>query len=152
MPVELRLGALKRTRWHEYLVRFVMGGVITAFAGWAAGRYGAVPGGLLLAFPAIFPASATLLEKHERAKRRQAGIPSTIRGRLAAALEARGAVLGAVGGMAFGAVVWRLLPHSRPSATLALALGSWLAVSSALWYLRKHHPWARATRSRATRP
>lgn len=142
-PIELRLGALKRTRWHEYLVRFVLGGLVTAFAGWVAGRYGPVPGGLLLAFPAIFPASATLLEKHEQAKKRRAGIPATIRGRLAAALEARGAVMGAVGGMGFAGLLWRCLPQGSPVLTLLLALASWLVVSSLLWYARKHHPWAR---------
>lgn len=152
MPIELNLGALKRTRWHEYLVRFVLGGLVTAFAGWVASRYGAVPGGLLLAFPAIFPASATLLEKHEQAKKRRAGISSTIRGRLAAGLEARGAVMGAIGGMGFGALVWNLLPQGSPGLTLLLALVSWLAISSLLWYLRKHHPWARSVRSGLRRP
>lgn len=62
-------------------------------------KFGPVFGGLFLAFPAIFPASATLLEKHERDKKRKAGIASTVRGRLAAALDARGAVMGAFGGM-----------------------------------------------------
>lgn len=152
MPIELNFGALKRTRWHEYLVRFVLGGLITAFAGWLASRYGPVPGGLFLAFPAIFPASATLLEKHEQARKRRAGISSTIRGRLAAGLEARGAVMGAIGGMGFGAVVWKLLPQGRPALTLLLALVSWLAISSLLWYLRKHHPRAHPARSGLRRP
>jgi hypothetical protein len=147
MLIQLNFGALKRTRWQEYLSRFVLGGLITAATGWLATRYGPVLGGLFLAFPAIFPASATLLEKHERAKKRKAGIASTIRGRLAAALEARGAIMGAIGGMAFGALVWKLLPHASLSATLLLALLTWLAVSSLLWYLRKHHTGLRATRS-----
>jgi hypothetical protein len=152
MVITLNLGALRRTRWHEYLTRFVLGGIVTAVTGWLASRYGPVLGGLFLAFPAIFPASATLLEKHERAKKRKAGIASTIRGRLAAALDARGAVMGALGGMAFGAVVWRILPQSSLSAALVLALVSWLAISSLLWYVRKHHPWKRPARSKpATR-
>jgi len=137
--IKLNLGAVKRTRWQEYLTRFVLGGLITAMTGWLAGRYGPVLGGLFLAFPAIFPASATLLEKHERAKKRDAGIASTIRGRLAAALDARGAVMGAIGGMAFAALAWKLLPHVTLTATLALALAAWFAVSSMLWYVRKHH-------------
>ena len=139
MIIKLNLGAVKRTRWQEYLTRFVLGGLITAMTGWLAGRYGPVLGGLFLAFPAIFPASATLLEKHERAKKRDAGIASTIRGRLAAALDARGAVMGAIGGMAFATLAWQLLPHLTLTATLALALAAWLAVSSMLWYVRKHH-------------
>lgn len=146
MVITVNFGALRRTRWHQYLTRFVLGGLITAVAGGLASRYGPVLGGLFLAFPAIFPASATLLEKHEREKKRKAGIASTIRGRLAAALDARGAVMGALGGMAFGAIMWKLLPHSSLSAALALALVSWFAISSLLWYVRKHHPWNRPTR------
>jgi Protein of unknown function (DUF3147) len=141
MVIKLHLGGVKRTRWQEYLTRFVLGGLITAMTGWLANRYGPVLGGLFLAFPAIFPASATLLEKHERAKKREAGIAPTIRGRLAAALDARGALMGAIGGMAFAALVWKLLPHSTLSATLILALASWCAVSGLLWYVRKHHSW-----------
>lgn len=146
MIITVNPGALRRTRWHEYLTRFVLGGLITAVTGWLASRYGPVVGGLFLAFPAIFPASATLLEKHERAKKRKAGIAPTIRGRLAAALDARGAVMGALGGMGFGAIMWKFLPHSSLSAALALALISWFAISSLLWYVRKHHPWNRPTR------
>jgi hypothetical protein len=36
---------------------------MTAIPGWIASKYGPVVGGLFLAFPAIFPASATLVEK-----------------------------------------------------------------------------------------
>jgi hypothetical protein len=145
--IKLKFGALRRTRWHEYLTRFVLGGLITALTGWLAGRYGPVLGGLFLAFPAIYPSSATLLESHERAKKRNAGIVATIRGRLAAALEARGAVMGGIGLIAFAAVVWQVLPRIGLSATLLLALLTWLAVSSLLWYLRKHPPWGRASGS-----
>lgn len=147
MVIKLDISALQRTQWHEYLIRFVLGGLITAVTGWLASQFGPVFGGLFLAFPAIFPASATLLEKHERDKKRRAGITLTIRGRLAAALDARGAVMGAFGGMAFAAIAWKSLPHGGLSATLLLALVGWFAVSSLLWYVRKHHPWARPTRT-----
>lgn len=146
MVISLNFDALKRTQWHEYLTRFVLGGIVTALTGWLASRFGPVFGGLFLAFPAIFPASATLLERHERDKKRGAGIACTIRGRLAAALDARGALMGALGGMAFAAVVWRSLSHGYPFETLLLALASWLAASSLLWYVRRHHPWARSAR------
>ena len=46
-----------------------------------------------MAFPAIFPASATLIEKHEKERKARAGIRNTLRGRQAAALDAPGAVL-----------------------------------------------------------
>jgi uncharacterized membrane protein (GlpM family) len=143
MLVTLEFRALKQTRWHEYLTRFILGGLVTALTGWLAHRFGPIFGGLFLAFPAIFPASATLLEKHEREKKLKAGITFTIRGRLAAALDARGALMGALAGMAFGALVWKVLPRGNWPVTLILALGCWLVVSSLLWYIRKHHPWAR---------
>ncbi len=145
--IKLKIGALRRTRWHEYLTRLVLGGLITSLTGWLAGRYGPVLGGLFLAFPAIYPCSATLLESHERARQRNAGIVVTMRGRRAAAVEARGAVMGGTGLIAFAGVVWQVLPRIGWSATLLLALLTWLAVSSLLWYLRKHHPWGRASRS-----
>jgi hypothetical protein len=46
-----------------------------------------------LAFPAIFPASATLIEKHEKERKARAGIRNTLRGRQATALDAPGAAL-----------------------------------------------------------
>ncbi|HUN75283.1 MAG TPA: hypothetical protein VMU40_12295 [Steroidobacteraceae bacterium] len=145
MMIKADLGALKRTRWHEYLIRFAFGGMMTVATGWVANRFGPAVGGLLLAFPVIFPASATLVEKHELERKRRAGIPFTLRGRLAAALDARGAAMGALGLMTFAVVTWRLVLHCSLLATLASALGSWLTVSGALWYIRKHHPWARPT-------
>ena len=69
MSVSLKLASLTQGHWYEYPIRFVLGGAMTAMAGWIASKYGPVVGGLFLAFPAIFPASATLVEKHEREKK-----------------------------------------------------------------------------------
>jgi Protein of unknown function (DUF3147) len=71
MIVRFKPSALRQTRWYEYLVRFVLGGAMTVVAGLIAARFGPVIGGLFLAFPAIFPASATLIEKHARERRCQ---------------------------------------------------------------------------------
>jgi hypothetical protein len=68
-------------------------------------------GGLFLAFPAIFPASATLVAKHETQKKQNAGIATSSRGRQAAAMDAAGAALGSVGLAAFALTVWKLLLH-----------------------------------------
>jgi hypothetical protein len=38
--------------------------------------------GLLLAFPAIFPAGATLIEKDEKEKKEKKGLHGTVRGKL----------------------------------------------------------------------
>ena len=64
MRVRLKLLGIKETKWHEYLVRFVVGGLITVTAGLIAEVYGPVIGGLFLAFPSIFPASITLVQSH----------------------------------------------------------------------------------------
>ena len=73
MIVQFNPSALRQTRWYEYLVRFVLGGAMTVVAGLIAARFGPVVGGLFLAFPAIFPASATLIEKHVRERKEKAG-------------------------------------------------------------------------------
>jgi hypothetical protein len=141
--IKLNFAALKATSRREYLIRFALGGAITVLTGLLGNRFGPVIGGLFLAFPAIFPASATLLEKHEREKKAKAGIRFTWRGRLAAALDARGALMGALAGIGFAFLVWKLARALALPWVLLLALGSWLLVSTCLWYVRKHHPWAR---------
>lgn len=143
MVIKFNWGTLKNVKWHEYLTRFVLGGAVTVATGLIAKAYGPVAGGLFLALPAIFPASATLLEQHERDKKRRAGIAFTIRGRLAAALDARGAAMGAIALLAFAAISWQLLPATNEALVLCLALAAWLLVAISLWYIRKHHPWLR---------
>jgi len=139
VTVQVDLSALTKTKWHEYAVRFLFGGAVTVVTGLLAKRYGPVFGGLFLAFPAIFPASVTLVEKHEREKKQKAGISKTIRGRQAAALDARGAAIGSIGLACFALVVWKLLPIWSGPATLLAALSIWLASSILIWRLRKHH-------------
>jgi uncharacterized protein DUF3147 len=140
--IKVNLRALRQTQAHEYLTRFVLGGLVTAIAGYLASEFGPVVGGLFLAFPAIYPASATLLDQHERARKLAAGIPFTIRGRLAAALDARGAALGGLGGIVFALLVWKMRELSV-GATLLTSLVGWLVVSSLAWYVRRLHPCAR---------
>jgi hypothetical protein len=43
-----------------------------------------------LAFPSIFPASATLIEKHEKEKKEKKGLQETQRGRKAVSIDAAG--------------------------------------------------------------
>ena len=69
MQIKFDPSVIGQTRWCEYVVRFLFGGLITVVAGIIAKKYGPGIGGLFLAFPAIFPASATLIEKHEKQKR-----------------------------------------------------------------------------------
>ena len=97
MIVQLNPSALRETHWYEYLIRFALGGAVTVVAGLIAARFGPSVGGLFLAFPAIFPASATLIEKHVRRRKEKAGLSGVRRGREAAALDAAGRKLGACG-------------------------------------------------------
>ena len=137
MRIEFDFTALKRTRWYEYALRFLFGGAVTVGAGLIAQRYGPGFGGLFLAFPAIFPASATLVQKHETEKKRNAGITDPVRGRKAAAVDARGTALGSLGLVAFAVVLWRLLPRWNAPASLLASLGVWLALALLLWAARK---------------
>jgi Protein of unknown function (DUF3147) len=79
MSIQVDLVALKMTKWSEYALRFLFGGVITVITGVLAERYGPEFGGLFLAFPALLAASATLIEKHERERKRRFGIVKTSR-------------------------------------------------------------------------
>lgn len=139
MKVTVNLSALRRTHGYEHLIRFVLGGALTALTGLIAQKWGATVGGLFLAFPAIFPASAILLDKHEREKKRKAGITRTLRGRLAVALDARGAAMGSIALAAFALLVWKTLPSRNAIAVEGGALLLWVVIATALWRVRKLH-------------
>jgi hypothetical protein len=139
MKVSADFSALKKTKWYEYAVRFLLGGSVTVVAGLLAKHYGPVFGGLFLAFPAIFPASATLVDKHERQKKQRAGILPTTRGRQVAGVEAAGAALGSLALAIFAWIIWKLLPLWNVAMVFIVAVSAWLCASCALWWLRKKH-------------
>jgi hypothetical protein len=135
-PIRLSLASLRESRWYEYVIRFSLGGAATVFAGLISSRYGASIGGLFLALPAIFCASATLIENHEIRRKREAGLAGERRGREAAALDATGAALGALGLLAF-AVAFFLLVKSSVLAAFMGASVTWLIVSVVAWCARR---------------
>jgi len=137
MRIQANFSALGETKWYEYVTRFLLGGTITVLTGLIAKRFGPIFGGLFLAFPAIFPASATLMEKHEREKKQKAGIVNTIRGRQAAALDARGTAEGTIGLIVFAIAVWKLEPRWNSGLTLSIALAAWFVVAFLIWRARK---------------
>ena len=139
MKVSANFSALKKTKWYEYAVRFLLGGSLTVIAGLLAKFYGPVFGGLFLAFPAIFPASATLVDKHEREKKQRAGIKHTTRGRQVAGVEAAGAALGSLGLATFAYIIWKLLPVWDVTGVFFTAVSAWLFISLTLWWIRKKH-------------
>ena len=137
MRIEANFSVLKESKVHEQVVRFVLGGLVTVGAGLIAKRWGPVVGGLFLAFPAIFPAGATLIEEHEVRKKKEIGRDGRRRGREAAGLDAFGAALGAIGLMAFALVLWGFLPGHTSWVSLGLAAVAWTVVSVSLWVLSR---------------
>jgi hypothetical protein len=111
---------LKETGFSEYVVRFVFGGMVALAATALGEAYGPRLGGLFLAFPALLPASLTLVKQHD--------------GRSAAVEDARGALVGSAGLASFALVVWATANWGAPALTLGLALVAWTLVSVALWW------------------
>lgn len=137
MIVDAKFASLKDTQPRDYAIRFLFGGLCTVAAGVFAKRFGPGVGGLFLAFPAIFPAGASLIEKHEKEKKQKAGFDGTTRGRIAAGIDSFGASLGCIGLAGFAAVLWLGLPRYNAVMVIAAATFIWLVISVSLWVLRK---------------
>ncbi|WP_257169883.1 DUF3147 family protein [Bradyrhizobium sp. SRS-191] len=136
MLIRLSPSSLKDGRWHEYVVRFVLGGAATVVTGLIAKRFGAAVGGLFLALPAIFCASVTLIETHEIRRKRHEGLAGDRRGREAAALDSAGAAIGSIGLLAFAAV-FSLLVQSGVAIAFVMAMEAWLTISVSAWWIRR---------------
>jgi len=137
MLIHFDASGLRQTRWYEYAVRFLFGGLVTVAAGIIAQRFGPAVGGLFLAFPAIFPASASLIEKHERQKKERAGVAGSKRARKVAAVDAAGAALGTLGLGGFALIAWKYLAILPLWLVLILATVVWAAAALAAWLVRK---------------
>ncbi len=137
MIVKLSFASLQDSRWHEYAVRFALGGAATVITGLISSYFGASIGGLFLALPAIFCASATLIQQHEERRKHDAGLRGRRRGQQAAGLDAAGAALGSVG-MAGFAVVFSLLVERRAPIAFAVALISWAVIAVVAWWTWRH--------------
>jgi hypothetical protein len=138
MKVRIDSSALHDSKWYEYALRFLFGGAVTVLAGIIANKFGPVVGGLFLAFPAIFPASATLIDEHEREKKTRAGVEPGNRGKDAAALDAAGGAMGSIGLLVFAVVVWKFLPEHSTPMVLAASTVAWITVSVAIWRIREY--------------
>jgi len=132
---KLNVSALKRQGPRDYMMRFAFGAVIAAVAGIAGLGMGDKMGGVLLAFPAILPASLTLIERKE--------------GRRIAAIDAMGAILGSIALIGFAITASLGLRHWGGVGLAAAAL-VWMVLASALYVLivwlprRRKRPLARA--------
>jgi hypothetical protein len=114
----LNLQGLKGKSPKDYLVRFGFGAVISLIAALIGLRY-PLFGGMFLAFPAILPASLTLIERDA--------------GKEEAAIDAEGAIIGATGLLAFALVLaFGIKPLGALTALGAAAL-AWLVVSVGIY-------------------
>src|SRR5882724_2681159 len=137
MKIQLDTSAFGKTKWYEYAIRFVFGGLITAIAGVIAREFGPAIGGLFLAFPAIFPASATLIEKHEKQEKERLGLEGTKRAADAVSVDAAGAAIGTIGLACFALLVWKAIPNHTSWLVLLGAALLWMGLSFLLWQIRK---------------
>jgi len=137
MRVQIDFSVLKQSRWYELVLRFCAGGLATAATGIIAQKFGPGIGGLFLAFPAILPASATLIEKHEREKKEKACLQGSVRARKAVSVDATGAAVGSLGLFIFAVVIARFISSHNPAMVILGATLSWVAVSLLAWQIRK---------------
>jgi len=138
--ISVSTSGIKRGKWWEYVLRFALGGLVTAVAGVLAKKIGPGFGGLFLAFPAILAASSTLVEKHERERKEQKGLHGFYRGRHAAGADAAGAAMGSIGLIAFAVFVWKLLPGQSSWLIIAGATLLWIMVCGVVWFVWKWNP------------
>ena len=137
MNISVSLSGLPQTKPLEFALRFAFGGIVTAVAGLIATQFGPVVGGLFLAFPSIFPATATLIEKHEAKKKKQEGMHGRYLAKCAAGADAAGTAMGTIGLLAFGMLVWQLSESLAPWIVLTMATMAWFAVAMTVWIIRK---------------
>ena len=113
----------------ELGVRFAFGFGIAAVAGVVGAIWGNKIGGILLGFPAILPASLTLIERHE--------------GRQKAAIDATGAILGSVALIVFAVTATWTLAKLPSALALAAAVVAWLMTGLGLYVLAVRLPMRR---------
>lgn len=144
MRIRVDLSSLSEAMPHEYAMRFISGGTCTALAWLIAERYGPEIGGLFLAFPAIFPAAASLIQSHEIRRKARIGKNGADRGRNAAALDAFGAALGSLGLIGFAAFLWKLATVMVPAMVLSVSLVAWVSIAFGAYMTRQFWPRRRA--------
>jgi Protein of unknown function (DUF3147) len=113
----------------DYVARFVFGAAISLLAGLIGMFLGPKFGGVWLGFPAILPASLTMIQKRH--------------GKEEAAIDSEGAVLGAAAFVVYAIVLTIFTSPWGVVATLVVALVLWTVVAVALYTLTRivfgHH-------------
>jgi hypothetical protein len=108
-------GKVREADASDVAIRLAFGAAISVVAAIVTNVFGAAAGGMFLAFPAILPATLTLLEKEE--------------GTEDAVHDQRGAVLGALGMIAFGFTAALSFDRLPIPAVVALASVAWAVVA-----------------------
>ncbi|HEY1421163.1 MAG TPA: DUF3147 family protein [Candidatus Dormibacteraeota bacterium] len=115
----VRTREIRANRFTDYAIRFCFGAAISLVAGLIGLKFGPRVGGIFLGFPAVLPASLTLIQKKS--------------GKTDAAIDSEGAVLGSVALVAFAIFTWLVVVRLGVPLTLALALIVWVAVAVGLY-------------------
>jgi uncharacterized protein DUF3147 len=105
----------------DYLMRFAFGAGISLAAGLIGMKFGPVVGGIFLGFPAILPASLTLIEKKS--------------GRQQASIDSEGAILGAIAMVGFAFAIALSVTSWGVVTALVVALVGWLVLATGLYAL-----------------
>jgi hypothetical protein len=120
MPT-LHLEKLREKKVWALVVRFGFGGAVTVATELIAHGFGPEIAGLFLAFPAILPASLTLIRQNE--------------GPGAAAKDALGAMAGSISLSLFAICVWKGVDAHTAALTLSFAAILWIVTGGLLWWI-----------------
>lgn len=130
--VQLDLSEIAGHRLKDYAIRFCFGAGISLGAALIGMKFGTTLGGVFLAFPAILPASLTLIERKK--------------GKHVAAIDAEGAILGGIALVAFALVAratlgtWTVVPGVGISAAVWLIIAVGLYLSVMAWHHKAPSP------------
>ena len=113
--ITFEVSRLRDLDFGDLAVRFAFGFLISAVVGAIGLATGDRIAGLFLAFPAILPASLTLIARKD--------------GEDEAKVDAVGACFGSAGLAAYGAASWFLLPRMGPTPAELVALVAWGVVA-----------------------
>jgi len=130
-------GKLRKIRGRDLLIRFAFGAGVSVVAGVMSLVFNPVVGGLFLAFPAILPASLTLIEQKESTGE--------------AVHDVEGATAGALGLAVFAAVARAGLRHTTAVAALGAATAAWLVASCSIYVIAETIVRSRSVSSRRAR-
>ncbi len=138
MMIQAKFAAIKGIQAHEYVLRFVFGGLCCVAAGLIAKHFGPRHWWTLSGVfpPSSRPAPAWWKHTNESIKPAQ-GLTAPTAGRSVASIDAAGASIGCIGLAGFALVCWLSLPRFNTALVFLLASAAWFVLAVAFWLLRK---------------